>query len=503
MNIRLKHPIWTVSVLMPLMAASLIFSGCQPTPETEAIAQKQDINEVVEQYDQQDTGTNQSAAADSDSQNTGGTLLKEQVGAPDTVAFDLSFNNGKGKITGTDVPVVIPEATQAGAAVIVRADPDDETLRAMVDKFTGGVTLYEPYPVTKEDIMDSITRAQERINELKASGSEEAQREIPSLEEEIRLRQQSMDTVPSESELVKTPITWEWQKQESGMGYDCINGLNNDGDMHYSIYACKDASVYTISLSKSTQPEEAYLATEGNFVGTGNTEALTHFDTNTCVYTPEEAAELCMTFLKDYGISTDGLLVQSIEPAVWYNSRLLTVSDACGYEVRLCHGVGGIGQTYTDNHISYYESDGTIAPENEGRVPYDYEQMVLDVTDDGVIGFRWNNPMAMGEILSDNVALKSFDEIKTIMDQHLEDAYASYNSDAWEYGRTCEIYEISFGMMRIQNPDDESGYTLIPVWDVFGEEKVEGMEGMPRLYKTSLLTINAMDGTVISRESGY
>ena len=47
-------------------------SGCQPTPETEAIAQKQDINEVVEQYDQQDTGTNQSAAADSDSQTQEG-----------------------------------------------------------------------------------------------------------------------------------------------------------------------------------------------------------------------------------------------------------------------------------------------------------------------------------------------------------------------------------------------------------------------------------------------
>ena len=121
----------------------------------------------------------------------------------------------------------------------------------MVDKFTGGVTLYEPYPVTKEDIMDSITRAQERINELKASGSEEAQRENPFAGGGNRLRQQSMDTVPSESELVKTPITWEWQKQESGMGYDCINGLNNDGDMHYSIYACKDASVYTISYRKA------------------------------------------------------------------------------------------------------------------------------------------------------------------------------------------------------------------------------------------------------------
>ena len=48
-----------------ICAGAVILSACQPTPETEAIAQKQDINEVVEQYDQQDTGTDQSIAADS------------------------------------------------------------------------------------------------------------------------------------------------------------------------------------------------------------------------------------------------------------------------------------------------------------------------------------------------------------------------------------------------------------------------------------------------------
>ena len=56
---------------------------------------------------------------------------------------------------------------------------------------------------------------------------------------------------------------------------------------------------------------------------------------------------------------------------------------------------------------------------------------------------------------------------------------------------------MTFGMMRVQNPDSEEEYTLIPVWDVFAYNPDD------TLGTRSLMTINAMDGSIISRNTGY
>ena len=86
------------------------------------------------------------------------------------------------------------------------------------------------------------------------------------------------------------------------------------------------------------------------------------------------------------------------------------------------------------------------------------------------------------------------------MDRQMVTAYESYSfSDGYEQGRPLSIGKVTFGMMRVQNPDDESEYTLIPVWDVFPTDEINPEEVSTR----SLLTINAMDGSIISRENGY
>ena len=48
-------------------------------------------------------------------------------------------------------------------------------------------------------------------------------------------------------------------------------------------------------------------------------------------------------------------------------------------------------------------------------------------------------------------------------------------------------------MMRVQNENNENDFTLIPVWDVFSTQ----------LGDYSLVTVNAMDGSIITRENGY
>ena len=62
---------------------------------------------------------------------------------------------------------------------------------------------------------------------------------------------------------------------------------------------------------------------------------------------------------------------------------------------------------------------------------------------------------------------------------------------------TICLGKIVFGMMRVQNPDSDGEYTLVPVWDVFAYLS----DGT--LSASSMMTINAMDGSIISRNTGY
>lgn len=494
------------------LALGLLLGGCQPTPEQEAISQKGDINEVVGQYakdtqapDGQDgagsADTGQTDAAQGDGGNA--VSLKEQLGVKDTLSFELVVHGQGMKIIADHVPVEFPDASRAGAAAVVRADLDDATIREIFEKFTDGRTLYERSPVTKEDIMAAIERAQEKINELKADGSPEAKAQIAGLEDEIKMRQASMAEVPSANEVEKVPITFEWTTREGSDG-SYISWENSDDGILYSGGASKSESGFSLTLGKNPYTKSTIFVTPDYFENAPvlgeDTDAIVSevFQNNSCQYTSEEAVRVCMDFLEEYGISTDNLLVRSIDPVVRLDTQIMEVGDSAeGYELDLTHGVGEIGQTRTDNHIFYMSEDGSEV--FEGKLPYDYESMTVVVGNDGVCSFSWSNPMVMGEVLSEDVALKSFDEIVEIIQNHLAISYENFLfSDGYEMGEDLELGKITFGMMRIQNKDDEENYTLIPVWDVFAMDYYGDAP-----MSLSMMTINAMDGSIISRENGY
>ena len=356
-------------------------------------------------------------------------------------------------------------------------------------------------PSTKEDLQENIEEMQEEINAIRESGSEEEQGQIPELEELIRFRQSFIETAPSRDSLEYIPISREWEIDESGM--ESINGDNNQGDMTYSVYANKDASTYTVSLSKeeTSISKDASLWTETALQGISGgmgEKGKNSFENKICACTDEEAVQTALDFLSEQGIATEDLIARKIEPVILCDFNQETVSEGyVGYKIDLCRSVGDIPQTFTDDHIWYMDMNGEVAPENEGRVPYDYESLNITVTDDGIVDFYWNNPMEIIQVLSEDVALKSFDEIQKIMEQNDLMAYESYSLDSYENEIPLKLGKVTFGMMRVQNPDSDGEYTLVPVWDVFAYLS----DGT--LSASSMMTINAMDGSIISRNTGY
>ena len=137
-----------------------------------------------------------------------------------------------------------------------------------------------------------------------------------------------------------------------------------------------------------------------------------------------------------------------------------------------------------------------------------YEELEFAVTQDGIHHMRLKNYYDVGEILFHNVNLLPFDEITSIFNSEMVDAYAPYIEQFEEMG--FDIDTITFGYTRIYQPyvTEEEGI-LVPVWDFFGEKtaypEIETYRYTSN-YVTpakSLLTINAIDGSVIDRSLGY
>ena len=509
-----------------LVMSTFMLSGCQPTPDTEAIARKDDINKVVEQYADDDSvgetaGEQQGASAmgesvsdeadsrDGSKDNENGSdrakaeFLRQSIGAPETVSFEVSVENigdGSTKVTADNVPIILPNVDKLGSASVVRGDLTAEQVKAIADKFFDGRTAYEQAPQTKEDYLEQIQLVQQSYDENLADGVSEE--ELAWLKEQIALIESEMAEAPARADVQLKTADFQWKDYAGVSGLQTIYGSCTENGIQYTLNAQKETSFYYLSLNWSSVEDigaSSYLVSreglEKEIEAQGGNAALLEkldsvFATTKCRYTQEQAVKLCMDFLNDYNIDTQSLVVTDIKPFVNYNYETGELGEGIeSYYIYMTHGVGGVAQTRASNGITYIPSE-----ENDGKVTYDYESLLFDVNDFGITSFMWSNPMTMGDVLADKVKLMPYNDIEDIIRRHIGMAYERYNMDeSLRDGMSLDVDRITLGMMRIQNKGDEENYTLIPVWDVFSKQ----------LGDYSLVTINAMDGSIVSRENGY
>ncbi len=134
------------------------------------------------------------------------------------------------------------------------------------------------------------------------------------------------------------------------------------------------------------------------------------------------------------------------------------------------------------------------------------EVLKIVVADQGIVSLRWDSPSWICDPLESDVDLLPFESImdvaRTILP--LKYAWQETSYDRVEY----TIDRITFGYCRVRMKNDISRYILVPAWDFFGTARFyRDGELLERedsyLQFNSLLTVNAMDGTVIDREEAY
>ncbi|HML69600.1 MAG TPA: DUF6034 family protein [Clostridia bacterium] len=185
------------------------------------------------------------------------------------------------------------------------------------------------------------------------------------------------------------------------------------------------------------------------------------------------------------------------------NNPHIEIGDEDGsglYEFMFTRSINGVGITYTND-------DMTSTPDSADSVakPVRYEKIRVFVDDEGVFAVRWNGPCSAEEIVSEETTLLSFTDIMSCFEKMI--AVKNEGIVSWDGSpvkKEIDVTKITLGLMRVVEKDNYETAVIVPVWDFFGTEArqdsttVSGMDG----YE-SLLTISAIDGSVIDRSLGY
>lgn len=151
--------------------------------------------------------------------------------------------------------------------------------------------------------------------------------------------------------------------------------------------------------------------------------------------------------------------------------------------------------------------------------PLGNEWLRMWVGSTGIVQFEWNNPLSVSEILNDSVELSlSMEAAISAMETQSFIQYADM------YGNTADnvlinINKITLSLGGIVYKGHPGQYIVVLVWDFYGDVIITSDDKFParaNLRKTgndneytinnpfnSIMTINAIDGTIISREQGY
>ena len=122
-----------------------------------------------------------------------------------------------------------------------------------------------------------------------------------------------------------------------------------------------------------------------------------------------------------------------------------------------------------------------------------------------VVKLQWNSPFTVLSVENENVPLLSFERIMEIFKRQV---FMSVYCDQG-HPITYKITAIQFSYMRVQIKDSDD-YYLLPVWDFTGYmihdwQMSPGDMAVARgfFHSMSILTINAVDGSVLDRFLGY
>lgn len=509
-----KGAVWLAGMMVVMTA------GCQKNPDS-SIVKNKDMDKLIEEA--QNGGDNK-------------TQVSELAKNYDT--YQTTLNDEALKITvNVDAKVDIPQTQQMSVLRVRQKDIAQEFLDKAKTLLMQGETLYNGH------VLSVRTRSQveKEISATIEDGKKLAERyegkDLKIYQEE---NQWAIDRLQKEYESAPQSIDWEAYLSDGALKktasldkdeYSWEREMNPDGEIFYGVSNAQNGNYLSLYAQNNKNygnclryriSKHGYVHLNSVVVGNTNLdnilpnvwradltkEALAEAKKYGYEYAGEYEDEAATGTLDEARKKADELIADlGLTDFGFYHGDLY-----CEFQDFSAGGdeLADDGWRYSKIYILQYmrQIDGAFVTntgtskhtegwDNKTYVKKDWpiEGIEIRVNDEGIIGFDYIAPIEITETVVEQSGMKSFDEVKGIFEKMV----LITNAQA-EEKVTISVDRVVLGYSRISEADSFDTGLLVPVWDFMGTVTNEAYG--EEEYQ-SVLTINAVDGSIIDRALGY
>lgn len=494
-----KAVLWALCILV------CYCMGCGKTPENVIVREKG--NKSIQKYE--------SGEASEKS-------LADQLGVPAHYRNRAVYEDGR-LVIDTDADVFVPDVKTVHTYEAAAKEETQKLVDDVTEVFFPGAKHYRNdsgYNYTKEYYQEKLTelkkfRAQGDLDPY-GYGKDENGAYRFNMDMQISIYEENLKEAPEKSELTEVKPKLPSEKNEEG-SFLC-NTVTEHGNYDYSIsYVPSFMAGIDFQINKVRDDFFAYWD-EGEYLM--DVEYLidpTDPSTRKKKWKEEELLKMIPISFEEAKETAEekadklgmDLALYGWDYKICYRGEnaILTENNVVdgGYVFYFTRLVDDIPITHTSTVGGEIEDEDMEAATT---IPWKYELCNITVGGDGsVCEAEISNPYEIKGVHTENVKLMDFESIINIYEQMMEISWADLAE--FEKLRTWHITKITFGYTRIYSPQsDNRAGILVPVWDFFGEFDSQVVDQEAEYNSgehstRSVMTINAIDGTLIDRGLGY
>ncbi len=436
-----------------LCLSLILLFACQPTPEAEVVVNKGD--------DTLETVIHSAPQASAEAAQT----VQDALGVPETVQRTVSGPVYGGTLhVEMDAAVHMPQVSRVPVLRVGRLHPSTEDKQRIAETLTGRTVFFETDPLGRDRWLNVADQYRDALDAL-AKRPYGPEADYESLQAEYNDALRRVLTYYNEFQPgQRLPWTGTWS------------------DALVSVYTESGQHIWIETETKETCSIQ-YDASDANPTG-----SKTPISADAARRLVEDALAL---------LGNSHYEIVAIEPADQglrerFNSD--TGVDDGSYRITLRPMYEGI-PVYDWN--SYYGSDS--AAQQAGlsfAQPPMKESLGAEVRNGRLVVLSWLDPLAVLGVENENVTLLPFERIMEIFEKQV---FMNVYLDSGE--RTVKVTDVYFSYRCVKIKDSDQ-YYLLPAWDFVGYDTLIAGKG-PVKWKDSILSINAVDGSILNDLLGY
>lgn len=466
------------------MAVAAGVAACQKTPESPIVIGK-NLDRLLEKAQGTENMSEKTTQPRTETSEHEANIFITNLGIPQNLKLESISAKGK-LLVHTDASIILPQADKIPIARVKMSRLANDTVKRLVEVlFEGTKPVSDDLSLLPRKYYDNI------IEDLTTNVNNDtwfSERYLEQAEYDASLADamQSLENAPSHA--TYAPLQYRFDNPAEDGKYVHYYALRDDdrlsriivytesGFARLEYYRNLDDSCLDILLNR------AILSPDSSSV-----ESLPLHTTQA------EALDMAETSLQKMGLN--GFTCTGMRKHVAEN-----ICPTGVYEFMFTREINGVAVTYTDDG----GGDRKILYEGEQFAkPWLYERIRVFIDDNGIAMFEYRSPHELTDIEVEGAMLLPFSSIQEIFEEMIVIVDNEYDMSEEEW--TCEYFidYVTLGLMRLTERNVGSQGLLVPVWDFFGHSvDSHGIQRGISGY-TSLLTINAIDGSIIDRFAGY